>query len=418
MAMLPVHNPQAVHISSPAIHADLYVGYILEFFVPNTADMTDVRNNMKIEVFSYFLLCMLIAGVLIAAELVIVLRDFSLKRFLQSFRSTVSILTDSLLYQSAYEPVFWPSRWVWWSFTVFTFVAIYGYLLNMVSVDRVATQPPKRLDTIDDLLFEEPFTTKHLKVARSLYYFQYMREADKDSKLGQLFDRLNKTNRGCDSNDLSSCSFVEYKADKYLPLWKMVLNCLRTSSSMLIVLEPYYGHVLRPGFCILFKENAHKLAKSANSFAENVLTWFFNKKLSKQLLTYVDYRTATMLEFGYGHVMQNNFLRTFLDAVPFSAKFDWFTYKCLANVKPDEKVEAIGRSQLRITFILTVVCIAIASLVLIAEFATFYAVKANQKRRKTIKIMPSQKKKSRWIKVKPTVRSAVVINSFGNVVYS
>lgn len=161
---------------------------------PLNVDVTDALKNVTKETYIYFVIIIIVALTLLAgfaleskgSELTV---EAAVKKACQVVWDITGLLVDQ-------ENVHIVSRaqqvlWVFLNFIMF--ITIFGYLLNLMSVDLVTFQEAPNIDSIDDH-FSENFKHVDPGIFHDFNSYEYFRSSPSGSLPARLLERVNKTN--------------------------------------------------------------------------------------------------------------------------------------------------------------------------------------------------------------------------------
>ena len=182
------------------------------------------------------------------------------------------------------------AKLLWLHFAFATFVIMFGYLCNLVSVDMVAVIPPRYIEDADDLLLPE-FAHVRPTTITNLFCLQLDASARKDSKMKRLQRRvLSDVKRNLiDANTMNS-------QEDGLKMIRRLLRMLGGSDEVLVtshLVAEYLTNVL----CHL-KSDAPVVHRSKQSMYTTNAAVFYSRRISPELRRFFNYRFRTSREMG------------------------------------------------------------------------------------------------------------------------
>ncbi|KAI1290353.1 hypothetical protein HDE_09212 [Halotydeus destructor] len=178
-------------------------------------------------------------------------------------------------------------RMLWSIFTLSVYVIVYCYLVNYMSVNEVADKP---LDTLDSL--EDHFSNRFNHVVpilmRNSMSYPLLSAADPQSNLGRLFAKaaVDKENNIVDLGSADPQTMMD--------LFK---RCFDTENRVSLISERFIWHTgVRGVMCGLGSDKVVRVHESSKSFANGIMTTFFNKKSPPQFTKYAEYRFRILSE--------------------------------------------------------------------------------------------------------------------------
>ena len=115
-------------------------------------------------------------------------------------------IVELILDQENYVKPHAATRMLWFCFALTTFVIIFGYVWNLLSVDMVAVIPSPNIDNVEDLLSP---TFKHVKplTISNFYTLSIIKGASKTSSMHKLYKHMmTRKNESLVNIDIASSS--------------------------------------------------------------------------------------------------------------------------------------------------------------------------------------------------------------------
>lgn len=213
--------------------------------------------------------------------------------FKNLIRYLVNSVQDSfflIVDQEYLEPKQWSMRCLWMPFNFFVFIAISGYLMNLMSSDQVASYPPDVIDSLEDLQSEK-WRRQNVTpwLIKNIFFHSALRHASNLSREGaRLFQVRTRPD----------ITFIEF-ADVFRDIGKFIARFTKylESGEMAFLLTEFVMETLfLPAACSLDPKAASLFHNSEESFANGVLTNYLYKKYPQGLISYNEQRLRTAIE--------------------------------------------------------------------------------------------------------------------------
>lgn len=396
MTSFPVAD--IVHVSGPVLWADLKVIYSTGELKFKKLDVTNVLLSISRDTTYFWLITLLVLAAYVAMATAVLRRRWD--KVLDSVASGIAVIADALSCAITFAQLHHSSvRITWLSCVIAIFVFINGYVCNLTSVDRVAVVPPPDINNIDDLLFDEHFTHVRVVMFRSLFYYQYMLDSSPDSKIMRLFNRMNASSTNCPS--MATCNFVDlvFTQDNIDTAQRLIVQAIRDGGAVLLLPDECMNGLFNVILCALNPPLMRNIRLSRDPISENTLVYYFNRRLHRNVLKYLDYVIRSVLEFA--RII--NVKRRIIDAIIEKHlnnifPINWQTFVCLANPKRKEIPPPLHISTIRNACIFFSCFIAFSFVVLFTEvlYGTHVGRRRHRMRRTIRKVivvnraMPSQ----------------------------
>lgn len=256
-------------------------------------DILDVVNNFNGELYVFIGVTLFLLLAAMTSAQFVLSRKQTFTKLVSSIANIVQELLFLILDQELFEPQQWAMRFLWTPFNFFVFIAIFGYLMNLMSSDQVANVPSDVIDSLEDLQAEK-WRRQNVTpwLIKNLFLHSALRQA---SQLSQEGARLIQVRNRADIKfidlfkifaDMSSMgNFVEH-----------FMKYLNNGEMALLLSEFVMETLLIPGGCSLDPKFSGLFYASEDSFGDGVLTNYFNKNYPPGLVAYNEQRLRTAIE--------------------------------------------------------------------------------------------------------------------------
>lgn len=272
-------------------------------YTEKNVDLLEVVYSMDLKAYGTLFFCLHLVVCIIAFRLIHARflkrrkrkKHFKLKPFLKHYFRIAFRVFQTILDQEDLEPALWPIRIAWTSFVLVYFVLMFGYLLNLMSVDMVAQTPPPELHSLKELLSPE-FSTYQPFVLKILYTYGLAKDAKPESDLGQLFKKILKFNDSIIESDMQSVQEMQGLL--------MIIEAGQGGRDMtLCILKELWTVGLKPAACTIREKIVLRSYMSRETFATGLLVNIFNKRLDKDVLKYSVFLWRSLSEFSLTKMM-------------------------------------------------------------------------------------------------------------------
>ncbi|KAI1290359.1 hypothetical protein HDE_09210 [Halotydeus destructor] len=250
-------------------------------------DLCDVFDNVT----STFKLYLLIVIAIVAAAIYGMKNRFKpadLVRLIQRLKDIIWKIVELFVDQENYGTrEKFAMRTLWSIFAFSVYVIVYCYLVSYISADEVASKP---LDTIDSIEDHLSLRFNHIEpiVLRNSMSYPLLSTADPRSSIGRLFAKV-AVSRDTNIIDLGS-------ADPHL-LMDIFKRGFDAENMVSFIVEKFAWHTVVKGvMCSCDGNKMARVHESRRSFANGVMTAFFNRKASPEFTKYAEYRYRILSE--------------------------------------------------------------------------------------------------------------------------
>ncbi|KAI1288194.1 hypothetical protein HDE_09560 [Halotydeus destructor] len=232
-------------------------------------------------------------------------------------------------------------RIIWLSFNVFTFVSVFGFILNLMSTDAFVVSQPRRIETVDDV-FDSYFIDRNIRyyLTTNDFFFNYVRDSQPGTAMSKLYKHLNSTN---DCSELETCSLLDIDTgnkdsfSKQQKLIALIQSKLEKDDSALFVTKQLADHCVIPATCRMKPDWMTKLFVSPHSVAADTMITVERADLDRDIRRYLRYKFASFFEFGRFWLYVEEFVHGAADT--YSQGKDLKYYQCMNREnEPDQDV--------------------------------------------------------------------------------
>lgn len=212
-------------------------------------------------------------------------------------------MVELILDQENYVKPHAATRMLWSCFVLATFVIIFGYVWNLLSVDMVAVIPSPNIDNVEDLLSP---TFKHVRplTVSNFYTLSIIKGASKTSSMHKLYKHMmTRKNESLVNIDIASSS------EKSMKMMTRVMNAMQTGDEALLVFR-FLLQFLKSEYCHLRPDFTQTMYISRESMHETFLVFMYNKRINGELRRFYDYRLRTVDELAILERMITSLLET------------------------------------------------------------------------------------------------------------
>lgn len=214
---------------------------------------------------------------------------------------------EAFLKQWHLKPIASSGRVLWCLLSLGIFVLVFGYLLNLISTDQVATRKTPELHSLKDL---DSSYFKHMQPRMSpvLYLYSVAKEAAPESTLGRFYKRIIQNKEaGVIRNNVTGMDAIDG---------------VISENKNLVITQIAYDYILRPIGCILKPATIKSSYRSRESFASGVLATFYSTKLDLELEKYFQYKVRTLFESRRSTKMLQKVVLAFTEQIGQKKSFD------------------------------------------------------------------------------------------------
>ena len=249
-------------------------------------------------------------------------------------------------------------RILWHHVVVFTFLAVFGYFLNMMSTDLVVSSPPPIIDSIDDHL-SKAFNHVDPLILKDMHYSTLMQLAPPSTPIGRLYARAMVDPKHnvytANSGDPSSMAGDGLK----------IIDQICEGNRTLLLHEAFVLSVGNLAVCLVKPNLDSQFHIASEKFGHGYISGFWSKLVQGRIRSYIEYRYRTVAEFG--RMTRDIRLATELGASSYFKPIDWKVLVCENNMESDPIIPFLYLNALRKTFNMYFAVAALATCFLIIE---------------------------------------------------
>ncbi|KAI1288205.1 hypothetical protein HDE_09555 [Halotydeus destructor] len=275
----------------------------------------------------------------------------------------------------------------WLHFNIFAFVAVVGYVLNLMSTDAFLVKQTRRIETLEDI-FDPHFERVRFFIMKNDPFFNYMHQAKKNSVMGKLYKKMDDKS---DCSKLSTCSFFEVDGGlgsaSQLEMFNLVKNVSREGGAANFFTNEVIDKLSLPTLCRFDPDMVSLLYTAPYVFAEDIMVNLVRADIDKHVDSYLRYITSNMLEFDLLWKSGAENIHDLLDPVYTNGR-DLDYFHCVARNPPESGDTSIVAGILafkRLTALSTYM-VVVAALGLFVESVIFSRKRKQRRRRRPKKI--------------------------------
>ena len=308
----------------------------------NNTDILSVFKQMSPSAFAYMSYCFVLVSIVLSAVAMTTDRPRGPVKAYGNFVKALWSIFETAVDQENYRPKVVHTRSVWLFLSLSVFVFIFGYFLNLISVNQIADQPPILLEKLAD--FRKPeFQHVNPMMIKNLFYFDVLVRSEEGSDLHYVYDRMVRTGNCSGSNAYNAefCNVLtlDEQGTKYTSqaLSRVLRGLSNIDFSMLA--NEIINYQLMTIFCLISPESRKNFMVSSRLMSGHLAT-MFSKKIPYPVYQLYSFRvTSSMLEFGlYSQSISrltNDLLQTRFPIFSFNNKY----FSCIENRHDPKKME-------------------------------------------------------------------------------
>ena len=319
-------------------------------------------------------------------------------------------LVRTIVDQECFLVKSWSSKIGWWMMCVAIFIAMQGYIFNLVKTDITVQIKPKVIDRIEDF-YEPEFEHVVPGIFTTFWFLDRLITENPGNHLGKLYrKRMLKVHREQEcrrdgDDDFSRCPIIDLNvySSSYNNDIRNYFKQIANGQKALLTESVVYG-AIKESDCALEPRIIQGIRLSETSFATDTLSLVMRSDLPMAFRTYDEYRTRSYyLEAGFQQPLVYKALREEFMA-KFGDRYDWKFEKCLVDIFDESTNDVHDLIQLPLKSLqtlndITLKSFAVSILLLIGEISHWFIWKFCKKvngRKRT-------KSKPRWVRVEPKV---------------
>ncbi|KAI1288200.1 hypothetical protein HDE_09558 [Halotydeus destructor] len=182
-------------------------------------------------------------------------------------------------------------------FAIFAFVTVSGYILNMMSTDAFVVKQPRRIETLADA-FDPFFDDVRFMVFKNDLFFNYVHQTNKNTILGQVYDKMQKES---DCSHLSTCSLVEFDgqlgSSQQLEAFEIAKNASQRGGMATFATDELLELFILPTLCRFQPGMAKMVYTGLAVFTEDVMVNSMRSDIDEHVGRYLRYVDSSLFEF-------------------------------------------------------------------------------------------------------------------------
>ncbi|KAI1288197.1 hypothetical protein HDE_09565 [Halotydeus destructor] len=275
---------------------------------------------------------------------------------------------------------------LWLNFSVFAFVTVFGYFLNLMSTDTFVLKQERRIDTFEDI-FDPYFREVRFTVAKNDLFFNFMQQSDRRTNMGKIYRKME---RESDCSQMSTCSLLEfdgeYGSSKQQAIFQIVKDASVRGGAATFLTEELLEAYILPCLCRTQPDIVGKLYTAPLVFAEDIMVNSMRADLDRHLKRYFRYIDSSQFESHLVWIASGENIHSALDLIaPGSRDLNYL--HCKARRMPEEEdilfsTGVAAYKRLAFISIFTVLC---AGLVLLVEIILLAGKRKRRRQRRKMK---------------------------------
>lgn len=238
-----------------------------------------VLDNLSDCVQSTALMAALISATVVGVFMVVLIRierwiQMSDCRCFEYALHAIWRIYAALIDQEGHKPHLWSHRLLWLFFMCSTLVFVFGYILNLLSVDMVAARQLPVVVNVEDYMDEQgPFRDHKVYMMKNLPLYRYLAT----SKSGILHDLYMKMSRFAGESIISTDDIHEM-----FQLAMTTLDDLHKNKAIVMIEWQIYQAVLMPGMCC-FRSDVASIFYYSHKFAQGTVNFFWRRGVDRDI---------------------------------------------------------------------------------------------------------------------------------------
>ncbi|KAI1288196.1 hypothetical protein HDE_09562 [Halotydeus destructor] len=206
-------------------------------------------------------------------------------------------------------------RIVWLFFNGFVLVAVFGYILNLMSTDAFVLKQPRRLNTLDDV-FDSFFADVHFYLPKTSFFYNFVRESKKNTTMGKLYEKMENQS---DCSKVSTCSFSEMDGQlgsvSQQESFQVFQNLSHQGGGAYFTNDELRQELLAPAMCRLQPDILTKMYTGLNVLAEDIMVYLVRADIDQQVDAYLRYFPTSLFEFHLIYKVMAEELHNSIDTI-------------------------------------------------------------------------------------------------------
>ncbi|KAI1279248.1 hypothetical protein HDE_14093 [Halotydeus destructor] len=284
---------------------------------------------------------------------------------------------------------------IWLQVSVFAFVIVFGYVLNLMSTDTFIMKQSRHLDTFDDV-FDPYFREVRFTMMKNDLFFNYAQQSDKNTITGKVYKKMEREG---DCSDLSTCNFLEFDgqfgSSKQLESFQFLKRASVRGGVATFLTKQLVETFLVPCLCRSEPDMVKMLYTGTQVFAEDVMVNLMRRDIDKGVSSYLRYIDSTLFELNLVWMNTVENVHAALDTFGRGSR-DMTYLHCIGRRMPDETgilISSALSAYTRLTFISAYVVLC-AIFVLSIEMMLFSSKRQKRQKRLLKSARPVQQSRS------------------------
>ncbi|KAI1279252.1 hypothetical protein HDE_14095 [Halotydeus destructor] len=285
---------------------------------------------------------------------------------------------------------------IWLQVSVFAFVTVFGYVLNLMSTDSFIMKQSRRIDTFDDV-FDPYFRDVRFIMIKNDPFFNYAQQSDKSAIMGKVYEKMEREG---DCTNFSTCNLMEFDgrfgSPKQLESFQILKRASVQGGVATFLTDRLVETFLVPCLCRSQPGVVQKLYTGTQVFAEDVMVNLMRTDVDKHVNSYLRYIDSTLFELSLEWIFIGENVHAALDTIDPEGR-DMKYLHCIGRRMPEKKDILFSSALLvykRLTFI-SAYAVLCAVFVLSIEIMFFFSSKRqNRQKRRLEPARPVQQSRS------------------------
>ena len=287
---------------------------------------------MEVDTFTYviFIVCITTIGIgLVLVHVVHYSRRMSLSKLGRKMAKTIWTMTTILIDNGDISRVSRSTpRILWTLMMILVFVTVFSYTLNYLACDQVADIIPTQLDTLYQLLNEQPFNKYQIYMSPIYFFYSIIKMAPNGSIYNRLYRRI------VDTNGFIKYGFTEsWNSKESDQLWSR----FHKSRDMVLFLPGETVTMFKPIVCLFEPFKILDSHFGSEKISESIVAAPVNHRMSYDMYRYIRYRQMTVLEMGYMHQSVQMAIKSMVEGLAIIGPGDGQKLQCLYSLKDDQE---------------------------------------------------------------------------------
>ncbi|KAI1288201.1 hypothetical protein HDE_09559 [Halotydeus destructor] len=171
--------------------------------------------------------------------------------------------------------------------SIFAFVTVFGYILNMMSTDAFVLKQSRRIETLADA-FDPYFDDVRFIIFKNDLFFNYVHQTNKTTTLSQVYDKMRKES---DCSHLSTCSLVEFDgqlgSSQQLEAFEIAKNASERGGMATFATDELLELFILPTLCRFQPGMAKMVYTGPQVFTEDIMVNAMRSNIDKQVGRYL-----------------------------------------------------------------------------------------------------------------------------------